>query len=405
MDEREKQSNEYFQKGFELKEEARKSTRFLEKYQLASKHFANAASMRKEIMDDRESTVDAKVQAEVFFNYDLSEKYSCLYSFYYETRQTDEANKNQQLSIEHIKKALTLITQAASKCSQDTHDYLKSFIPTWEYILKSKEAAQYSPDARKYWDEGNLIQALDCYRKMIPIQKQVIELAQRLENNPAYERIAIGNLIGLMANESSTLSRVFLEKSTKSYPRQISKDDAIELIKHNLEAAKFSRIAYEKNPEWEQFREGARAMEQNVINFLKDNPKFWTPMVIAFENDKEVLNFMKKVDIKKYQETEANVFHNDNKARKLLNISSIWIVLFLVIAATVTFITSKGFLWWQLILSFIFIFTLFVTIGAFSLRAIGDLSEENFLTLIKMTLSNHINQLKLLFNGNEDNNK
>lgn len=390
-----------FQQGVDLKEEARKATNQLDKYKLAAEHFDNAAILCNQVISDIQYSKDDKTQAEVFHNYHLSEKYSCLFSYFYENHLIDEANTNQIDSINYIKEAIRIIRTQASSCNIKTQEYLNSFLDSWMYILKAKEAEKYSPDARKYWNEGKLVEALDCYRKMTTLQKEAIELAKVIKVNPAYERIAMGNYIGMMANMSSTLARVFFKKSSDSSPKQISRDDALELVRHTLEAARLSRLAYENNPEWEQYIEGAKAMEQNVIDFLNDNPHFWAPMIINFENSPEVLSFMKKVDIKKYRQAEANLYFSDNKIGKLWAFGSFWIVVLLIISALVVFIIEKEYAWWQLLITFIFIETIFVIIGAFVLRAVGDLSEESFVQLIKESLSHQFHQFKMILRSNK----
>ena len=166
---------------------------------------------------------------------------------------------------------------------------------------------------------------------MSSLQKEAVELANAQNVKPAYKRIAIGNYLGMMANTSSTLARIYFGKSKGKKVKEISENDALELLKHMLEASKIAKIAYEENPEWEQYSEGARQMDKMAEEFLLKNPDIWLPMIVHFESNLYILNFMKNVDYKMFKKVENSINTPPNKISKLWSIASLWIVIFLII--------------------------------------------------------------------------
>lgn len=383
-----------YEKGHQLKEEARKSNLNLEKYSEAAKYFDKAANLLNDYIKKPELIFDDSVQSKVFFNYYLSEKHSCLYSFYYEKHQTTIAKENLEKTIAFISKAIKIIKSDAPNCSADKKAHLESFLPKWEYFLKNEEIQIYAPDARKYWDLNQPVEALDIYRRMSKKLYDLISYTKSLEIEPVYERIAIGNYIGSIANESAAMAKIFLSKSINGKVSTLNQNELFSLLRHTFDAAQFGRKAYLENPEWEQYLIGAQQTENNIVNLLKTNSHIWLPTYLYFEDDKEFLKFMKRIDLEKFKDVEAKVHFTQNKAGKLWSIGSFWLLLFLIIVGVLVLLFSSNFSWWQIILLIIFTETILLIIGAFSLRTLGDLSEQNFLKLIKISLSHQFSNLK-----------
>jgi hypothetical protein len=382
--------NQEFREAVRLKELARKSTKDLDQFIRSAEHAHQASVLSFEIADDATNSTDEKVQAQVFGCYYSSEEHSCLGSYYYEKRQITEAKTHIEQCLQNLTKAISLIDSSVSSVSQEVAEHLKSFLPGWKYMQYVEEASLYAADARRAWDRNALIDALDFYRRAAEIQQDALGMARKNSLNPAYYRIAVGNYIGMMANASNTLARIIIGKGTievrPDTTKVITSDAAIDLLRYALEAYKLSKTAFDANPEWDQYREGAEICLRNIQLFLRDNLTSWLEFYMAFENEPTFLRILRMTDLQQYKTVEIERHFRENKIAKLWLVGGFWIFALAAITGLILLVTSYAITWWQLLLALSAIETLLLVIIASTLRPLGDLSEEGFLKLIRLAL-------------------
>lgn len=389
MSTKSEQLNWAFQEGCRVKELARKGTNQLELYIEAATLMKTASTFASEIASDPSFSADERFDAQVCGLYYLSEHHSCLGTYYYEKRDTTTSKGHQQEALKALSEAIVLLENIPGGISEATSNRLKERLPTWKYIRKVDNASIEASEARRAWDAGNLVDALDHYRHAARIQMEAIPLTEQFNLSLSYRRIAIGNYLGMMANASNVLTQIILQKGTirqEGTAKLISSDAAIDLIRYAIDSYKLTRQAFDENPEWNQFRELAATCVRNIQNFLNDNKSSWLTFYIALEHEPEFLRIMKMTDLQQYKSAEIERHFKENKVAKLWLIGSFWILSASVLTALVMYITKSGFSWWQLLIALSAIETLLLMIIASTLRPLGDLSEEGFLKLVGVAL-------------------
>src|SRR6185369_6674518 len=101
--------------------------------------------------------------------------------------------------------AIGLLEQSIGDLREISKDRFRNNLSVWKFVLICHQASGWAADARGFWDKGELIKALDCYRRIAKLQNDAITLARDSNLDPVYERIAGGNYIGMMGNASSVL--------------------------------------------------------------------------------------------------------------------------------------------------------------------------------------------------------
>ena len=202
-----------------------------------------------------------------------------------------------------------------------------------------------------------------------------------------------------MANTSSALAMIMQERAAKKDQGKLLEmpfDLLVRILRHTLDAYRYGNAAFEHNPEWEQYRDIAQRCLNNIQNVLRMNPSAWVPLYVAFEDDPEFLRVMRMTDLERFKEAEAARHARENKLVKLWAVGSFWLLVLSVVAALVLVVASLGLTWWQLLAAIAAIEVIFVLIGAFTLRTIGELSEKNFLTLVGKALEYQFKFWKVL---------
>jgi hypothetical protein len=88
-----------------------------------------------------------------------------------------------------------------------------------------------------------------------------------------------------------------------------------------------------------------------------------------------------------------------NPLKKIYFIGGFWIMLLFIILCSVKIITDFHLKWYELPIVIATIPFIYSVIGAFILRTMGALSEENFISLMKLTFSFGINAI---IHGNKE---
>jgi tetratricopeptide (TPR) repeat protein len=373
-----------YDQAVELKEIARKSVDNIEFYIQAAERAHEAGRMSVHL-STVEKDIDLKIQHEVFAAYYFYEEHDCLSGYYYEKHDTKTAKEHARQSKEFISNAISLLENIPPEVSPKTREFLAGFLPSWNHCLRAAKMKELASKARAKWDSKQFVEALDFYRQMARVQKDDIEkLDESLD--PKYRRIAVGNFIGFMTNASTSMAQIMLKRvdTEGKDSLEIPFDTLVKLLKYTLDAYLLGNAAFHHNPEWEQYYEYALNCLRQIQNILKSNPSLWLQLYVAFEDNPEFLKIMKMIDINKFKETERERHLQENKLLKLWGVGSFWLLALVMVVAIVLFIQSYNLTWWRFALIITAIEVILILIGAFTLRTIGDLSEENFLKLIGM---------------------
>ena len=113
-------------------------------------------------------------------------------------------------------------------------------------------------------------------------------------------RIALGNYVGAMANCSAAMVKHHL---TIAGAPQVEGGEAIpvdlacDILRHMLQAYRLGMAAFEANPEWAQYREGALLCKRNIESYLNENKAAWRTLFAQFLDQPEFLKIMATVDL------------------------------------------------------------------------------------------------------------
>ncbi|MEK0336509.1 MAG: hypothetical protein QQN41_03630 [Nitrosopumilus sp.] len=375
---------------FKLKEFARKSTKNFYTFIDASKKIEEAVDLCQKFLISKSRTHEQKYKIQVLAEYYSSEKNDCLYEYYREKKDFDKAHKYIDANIEHLNKAIDLINYIPSHFSTKTKNYLNSFLNAWQYFVDNSETKKVSLEAKRAFNNKDFITALDYYRRAAKSLKKLISKAGTID--PIYERIAKGNYIGMMASASSSLAFIIFKKvsedgklSSSDFPIDLS----LKLLRYTFDAYLFADRAYKENPEWDQYYEGSQLCLKNIRSFLKQNPQHWDSIFVEFENEPGFLKTMKDLDPKLFSKSKIKHVAVDNKIVKVWAIGSFFLLTFLIIIGVLIFLLTQ-FPMWEILIVVAVAEIISVIIGAFLLRTIGDLSEENFVSLIKVALEQQL---------------
>jgi hypothetical protein len=385
-----------------LKEVARKSVDNIQFYLKAAEHLHGAAELSAKLAEVGHD-VDRTILHKAFSSYYFYEEHDCLSGYYYEKRDTEAANEHTRLSKNFIDMAVSTIKDIPPEVSLQVRKSLLGFLPDWEYRQRTVETKELANNARAAWDRERFIEALDIYRRMASVQRQIVDnLPESLD--PKHKRIAVGNYIGFMANASSAMAQLMLKRAESGdadAPLQLPSDIVAKILGHTLDAYALGETAFQHNPEWEQYREVALNCRRNIQNVLKLNPSLWGQLYLAFEDNPEFLRIMKMTDLNKFKEAESARHLRENKLLKLWGVGSFWLFVLFSIAALVLFIQSYNLAWWRFALVIAAIEVVLVLIGAFTLRTVGDLSEKNFLELMRMAFKYQFGFFRLYKKGSD----
>ena len=386
---------EYFQKideiydeGRTIKDRVRQSQRNYELNLEASKKMELAVNLIQEVLKldlkNEETVYSLKIDRE-YYSY---EKYDCLSHYYYESHKIDEAVENIHKGLSHLKDSIALLKSIPTSFSDKFKTEYGSRIKRWEYFYNNSTNKIYTFFARKALDNNNFIEALDNYKRFAREAKSIIEQAKELE--PMYERVSIGNYVGMLANISQTMAQITLENETINNGL-LPSNAAIVLLNYGLDAYLLAKEAGEQNPEWDQYKDLVRVTYNNLKNFLLENKRAWLKIYIHFQDQQDLLKIMQTIDYKEFNKVKSEIL-GENQTFKLWKFGSFFILLFLIIFLVVfTFVLSKISILY-FILSLVGIQVLFVIISITILRSINLLSEKGFVELTKFVL---LNEFKL----------
>jgi tetratricopeptide (TPR) repeat protein len=199
-----------FQRGLQLKDLARRSLENLPAYLQAADHFERAGKLSLEEASKPDLDHAIRLQAETYGHYYLAEQISCRGAFHHEQRQTALAAEEHRRAIEHLTQSIAAGESAIPQLPPDVAAKLKKNIDFNRFSLQLEELAVLFAHARNSLDRGDLIAALDYYKRIIQRSEKAGETAAYFD--PVHERISKGNLYGAMANAHQAHAHIYMKQ-------------------------------------------------------------------------------------------------------------------------------------------------------------------------------------------------
>jgi len=392
-----KKTSDIYKEAMRLKDIARKSDDHLEKYSEAASKYFEAA---EELLKCPITKENQQPKQDALYAYYKYEALECKYGYAYKNGKFEDAQKIAQEADQYINQALQIIDENIDKVNPDNRAFLESQKRNWTLPKKTIKLRQLEPTAKKAMTELDYITAFDTYKQMAVIQKGIYDYAIAHIEDQRMHRIEAGNYAIREANVAMAYAGILKSKNSQ----ELKADNLdVDMLKQFIKAYKLSLAAFDKNPEWDSYRSGAETVFNNIQLLLKKNINRWIDYLIELDNDAELIKIMKKTDLQKFQEIEAKQTIKENKAAELWIYGGFWLLALIVVVGSVITIASYGAtLKWTALLLF-GVFTLYTLVSASILRSNDKLSEQGYLTLMKLALRlGFENILKLLINKSDD---
>ncbi len=375
-----KKTSDIYKEAMRLKDIARKSDDHWEKYSEAADKYFEAAEEVLKCPITEENQEPKRDALNAYYKYEALE---CKYGYANKNGEFEDAEKFARAAEQFIKQALQVIDENIDKVNQNNHAFLEKQKINWTLSEKTIQLKRLEPIAKKAMNESDYITAFDKYKHMAAIQKDVFDYAVSHIEDLRIHRIEAGNYAIKEANVAVAYVGILNSKNSQEL-RAENLD--VDILKQFIKAYKLSSEAFDANPEWDSYRSGAETMLNNIQLLLRKNLNRWMDYLIELENDAELIKIMKKTDLQKFQEIEAKQTIKENKAAELWIFGGFWLLALIVVVGSVVTIASYGAtLKWTALLLF-GVFTLYTLVSASILRSNDKLSEQGYLTLMKLAL-------------------
>lgn len=405
-------NEELFEEANKLRNMARESVENYKYYFTASEKFQLLADYYYRLLINLKnihsySNLEIETQKKIINanrNHVMYEKEICLFMYRSFIKDYSVAEEHLNNSENHIELAIKELKSIKSNIKNE-HEFNYD-IKNWTYHKNEINFYRYSMLSSKLCNEKKYGEALDNIRQAIIEIKNNIETINDYIDviGIEYIRITKSNMFAMMSNQYAIITKAIV-KNFKSSHTSITEGLLIEALKMLWNSYNSSLEALKENPLWDGYSEVMKNQTEWLKYILKNNLDTWEKIYIHFEEDKEFLCLMKEINVEKYTKIYYKLTTSNNKLFKTWLSASYFVLLFVVIVISVTFITTTILAWWKLILAFIFIETILICLGAFTLRLTGDLSESKFIDLINIAVSSQLKITNSLHKKANDNKK
>lgn len=316
------------------------------------------------------------------YHYYLYESAKCLYAYYFKQQDYTAALLEADKAITHIENACKQILDKTPVIDDNAKEYFADVYPKWNLFKIEAPILKYEPLARQAMSNSDYIAALDNYRTIDSIVDLVYKYLSENNIDQCTKRIALANYYTTKSNVSNSLAGVIYNNPTKT--------NIVNVLELMLDSLNNMKKANETNPEWELYQEGVEVSQNNIEILLKKYQELWFYFYTAFEFNDEQLKLlsisMKRIDPMKYNDTKGRALSSSmSKEKKTVFYGVFWLTL-IVIVFLGLYLLLKSVSWGYFITLIIAGPVIVVLPAVLILRSVGDLSEENFIRLIKLTI-------------------
>lgn len=227
--------------------------------------------------------------------YFLAQEQSGVSWFHYEKRELDAASAAAGRSTDHLERALAFVARAKSQ-APDRADLVDKAL-TWPIHLLGARMMQTAIAARRAWESGDSITAMDHHRRCATLSEEAVRYAEENGLDPMYSRILAGNAFGMQANAAQSAARIFEKRGLEGDERA-----GLKSIQLQLEAHRLFSLALRANPESRQAEAAMRLIEGNLRRFLGANREHWKKLYRVFDRAPEVSAVMRELDPARFAE-------------------------------------------------------------------------------------------------------
>jgi hypothetical protein len=374
-------SGEYYQNASSILDEARKNDDNLELYTESAIMFGKAANEQLKLIQLVDKVfVNFHAVISANYHYYLYESARCIYAYHFKNNDFTSALQSAEQSVIQINEACKLIEQNEQILDKNAKEYFNEVKPKWILSRISSLALTHEPLARQAMRKEDYITALDQYRVIDTISNREYEYLSTLEVDPCTKRIAIANYYTTKSNVANALAGVLYNKT--------SNIDVVKLLELMLDSLNRMRKARETNPEWDKYQEGVNISIKNINLMLAKYPKLWFEFYISLESNIELFNLLKmnmrRIDVMRYNDVELKAISNSMSKVKKTIFYGIFYLFILIVIFSGLFILSKSMSWAYFVGVVVIGFIAFILIESTILRSTGDLSEENWMLVIKL---------------------
>lgn len=388
-----------FRKAVAEKERGRVSEHGQDALVSAARAFRRAA-VKSESIGLRGAQETVRRQAKTFASYYRAEAWSCLRISRYEERRIDAARRCLEHEVRHLELAISGAEEAVSLHSTNLEDraHLERSLRVWRFYFESSRPVPLLLLAREAWDSGDLVRALDQYRRA---EKMFLELKGRAESDrldPVYVRVASGNVLGMRANAASALVRILQQRPDPERPL----GDLEELVGLLGRAIRESEGAFRENPEWAQYRKIANHSREGLRMLLDANRGEWRRILESVDGDRVVRQAMADVDDDALLCIESGSAASPKLATIRVAAAAVLVaVVVFVVAAGVSLVIGGVVGVGEMVVAAVMTVSVSVFALAAVLRLSGHVTEAGFVGLIRGTLEFASDALRRAVGGGE----
>lgn len=398
-----KQIEEICDQAFDLRNEARKSVDNYELYLEAAEKFKYVIDFQQKslklIKRDDIHKLSPEIQCGIYKSIATNEhlqfeRYNCIAVYNYMQREYKEAIEYGSKVEKHIDNAIEALHKIdidrRNVCNKEEINY---DIKRWTYYKLENNVRCYIYRAEDEAKKENYMNSIDYYRIAVKKMKQLINEMPKYEDvlETEYYRILQSNYLAMLSNTSYEMINLMKSTYVQHSNNEIS---LIDILIESWNAYTYTELAYKNNPIWTDYKDVREVQISLLEKLLRENMDSWKSIYIKFEDNKEFLKVMKKVDSKKYNKVEAELKLNDNNAFKLWKMGSFWILLFLILSGVVG-ILAKIIAFWTFLAAITAIEIILIIVGGFTLKSMDSLSESGFIKLISIATKNQLSFLKI----------
>lgn len=227
--------------------------------------------------------------------YFLAQEQSKRAWYHYEKRELDDAEAASRQSLEHLEQSLSFLEQAKTEDPGSTHLIQKS--TRWPIHRLAEEMMLASIRARRAWESGDSMTAMDYHRRSADLAAEAKRYADENKLDPSTPRILAGNTFTMQANAAQSAAKVFEKRGLEG--------DALSQIKcfkAQLQAYRLWSAALDANPEWRQPEKAMELIKKNLYRFIDRNRARWEGLYREFRDDPEFLDIMRELNPERFAE-------------------------------------------------------------------------------------------------------
>lgn len=297
------------QQGDNLKKEAiQTESESIEKFKLASEIYKGLHDKIEVLIKSNHPELDKVKASQSTLNY-LYESYDCEYAFLFREKQYEYALNKAKQCEEVILKSINLNKELKHKL-KDNKEQLKKIKENhnyWEHALNSNKVKQHEPLAEIAIQSGKYIKAWDEYKEMVRHQKKTFRIAKKKKMPFHILRTSKGNYHASVSNSAQTM---LIHLNDKVENNKAYDNIYLEIISFLTEAYESAKLAYESNPEQEEYQLGRDHFRNLIEEVIKDEDISWSKVLTELNTNQIVKTIMKAIDEKRYNEAKGNQMDN-----------------------------------------------------------------------------------------------